>query len=453
MYHVEEKRIHNLNGKDIVRGDYVLYWMQQSQRAKHNHALYYAIQIADSINLPVLVFFGITSDYPSANLRHYKFMIDGLAEVNAELEKSGIKMITWLIQPVDGVVRLSENAAAIVADYGYLKHQLKWRRDAASSVKCRFYAVESDVIVPVETASMKEEYSAATLRPGITGLMKFYMDLPPDVKPVKSSLHLNFNSVSLTDSESFLRELGVDLSVKPVESIRSGTSSGIKTLKEFIKLKLDGYPEKRSNPSTDFSSGLSPYLHFGQISSLFVASEVMKTYSPGRDSFLEELIVRRELGVNFVFYNKNYDSFEAIPAWASATLKKHQSDRREYLYSMSEFEESLTHDIYWNAAQNELVKTGKIHNYMRMYWGKKIIEWTESPEEAFEYMVYLNDRYALDGRDANSYTGVAWCFGKHDRPWKERPVFGTVRYMNENGLKRKFDMSGYLKKYGIESRL
>ena len=179
----------------------------------------------------------------------------------------------------------------------------------------------------------------------------------------------------------------------------------------------------------------------------------MNTNSPGRDVFLEELIVRRELSVNFIYYNKNYDSYDALPPWAMATLQKHKSDRRDYLYSLREFDEALTHDIYWNAAQNELLRTGKIHNYMRMYWGKKIIEWTESPEQAFDFMIYLNNRYALDGRDVNSYTGIAWCFGKHDRPWKERAVFGTVRYMNENGLKRKFDMSGYLKKYNHESIL
>ncbi|HPF05228.1 MAG TPA: deoxyribodipyrimidine photo-lyase [Spirochaetota bacterium] len=447
MYSVEDKRIHNLNGKDIVKGDYVLYWMQQSQRAKYNHALCHAIQIADSLKLPVLVFFGIDSGYPSANLRHYRFMIDGLAEVERELKKLGIKMITWIIEPVEGVLRLAENAAAVVADFGYLKHQLIWRKEASSSVNCLFLAVESDVIVPVETASAKEEYSAATFRPKITALMKFYSELPPVIKPVNSSLPLNLNSVNLSDIDSIMAELDIDKTVMPVANLKSGTPAAEQTLKKFIELRLDEYPDKRNHPSLNFSSELSPYLHFGQISPLFIVSEILKIDSPGRDVFLEELIVRRDLSINFVYYNKNYDSYDSIPPWAAATLKKHQSDRREYLYSRREFEESLTHDIYWNAAQNELVTTGKIHNYMRMYWGKKFIEWTESPEVAFDYMVYLNNKYAIDGRDVNSYTGIAWCLGKHDRPWKERPVFGTVRYMNDNGLKRKFDMSGYIKKF------
>lgn len=447
MYSVEDKRIHNLNGKEVMNGDYVLYWMQQSQRVKYNHALCHAVQIADSLDLPVLVFFGITPDYPSANLRHYKFMIEGLAEVECELQKIGIRMITWIIDPVDGVVRLADRASVVVSDVGYLKHQRKWRVEAASAIQCRFLSVEADVIVPVETASIKEEYSAATLRPKITALMKFYSNLPPVIKPKKNSLPVNLNSINLSDIETVLKELCIDKSVSPVMNIQGGTTAAELFLKNFKQSRLDEYPEKHNHPSLNYSSELSPYLHFGQISSLYIASEIMDVNSPGGDAYLEELIVRRELGINFVYYNKYYDLIDSIPPWAAATLKKHQADRREFLYSRREFEESLTHDVYWNAAQNELVTTGRIHNYMRMYWGKKIIEWTESPEMAFDYMVYLNNRYALDGRDPNSYTGIAWCFGKHDRPWKERPVFGTVRYMNDNGLKRKFDMTGYLSKY------
>ncbi len=446
MYSVEEKRIHDLNGNNPVKGDFVLYWMQQSQRVKHNHALYHAVKLAESLELPVVVFFGITADYPSANLRHYRFMLEGLYEVEKELQQCGIRMVTWLIDPVEGVLRLAEKAAYIIADFGYLKHQIDWRRRAAASVKCGFSAVESDVIVPVETASKKEEYSAATLRPKITELMKFYSDLPPEVKPVKSSLCLKLNSADLADCERLLREIDIDRTVPPLADIHGGTSSAIKKMEYFIRHRLDHYREKRSDPSLEFSSGLSPYLHFGQISPLFIAVSVMGTDSPGRDAFLEELIVRRELSINFVYYNRNYDALDALPPWAMATLRKHQSDRREYLYSRRELEEGLTHDVYWNAAQYELVSKGIIHNYMRMYWGKKIIEWTESPEEAFEYMIDFNNRYALDGRDPNSYAGIAWCFGKHDRPWKERAVFGTVRFMNANGLKRKFDMSCYLGK-------
>jgi deoxyribodipyrimidine photo-lyase len=190
---------------------------------------------------------------------------------------------------------------------------------------------------------------------------------------------------------------------------------------------------------------MSPYLHFGQISPLFIALKVKETRSPGVEAFLEELIVRRELSMNFVFYNEKYDSFEGLPEWAKKALKTHQRDKRQYLYSLEEFENAKTHDPYWNAAQREMVVKGKMHGYMRMYWGKKILEWAKTPEEAFRTALYLNNKYELDGRDPNGFTGVAWCFGKHDRPWGERPIFGNVRYMNDKGLKRKFDADEYVK--------
>jgi deoxyribodipyrimidine photo-lyase len=195
-------------------------------------------------------------------------------------------------------------------------------------------------------------------------------------------------------------------------------------------------------------SGLSPYLHFGQIGPLEVALTVRE--APGipekaKEAFLEEMIVRRELSANFVFYNPRYDTYEgALPAWSRATLEKHRHDPRPYLYGLQELENAATHDLYWNAAQEEMVKTGRMHNYMRMYWGKKIIEWSASPEEAWDTALYLNNRYELDGRDPNAFAGIAWCFGKHDRPWAEHPVFGQVRFMNQKGLDRKFRMKAYL---------
>jgi len=191
---------------------------------------------------------------------------------------------------------------------------------------------------------------------------------------------------------------------------------------------------------------MSPYLHFGQISPLEITLEISKTRSRSKEAYLEELIVRRELSMNFVHYNETYDSYDSIPQWARKTLRAHQKDRRDYLYRREEFEQGKTHDPYWNAAQKEMVVTGKMHGYMRMYWGKKILEWSKTPQEAFETALYLNNKYELDGRNPNGFTGVAWCFGKHDRPWGERAIFGNVRYMNEGGLKRKFDAEKYVEK-------
>ncbi|MFW9805556.1 MAG: deoxyribodipyrimidine photolyase, partial [Candidatus Thorarchaeota archaeon] len=229
---------------------------------------------------------------------------------------------------------------------------------------------------------------------------------------------------------------------------QGGTKAARETLEKFIRFDLDVFGTQRNDPSNDRLSNMSPYLHFGQISPIEIAIEVLKTNSPGSESYLEELIVRRELSMNFVFFNSNYDNIECLPKWAKETLDLHALDPREYVYSYSELERAETHDPYWNAAQKEMTRFGKMHGYMRMYWGKKILEWTDSPEEAYTICITLNDKYELDGRNPNGYAGVAWCFGKHDRAWKEREIFGKVRYMNENGLRRKFDIEKYVERIG-----
>ena len=211
---------------------------------------------------------------------------------------------------------------------------------------------------------------------------------------------------------------------------------------------MPDYPKLRNDPILDYQSSLSPYLHFGQISPVYVALRILDSNASieAKEAYLEEIVVRRELAVNYVQHNENYDNFNGLPEWAKRTLGSHKNDQREYLYNLRELENAETHDPYWNAAQNEMRITGKMHGYMRMYWGKKIVEWTENPEIAFNMALYLNNKYELDGRDPNGFAGIAWCFGKHDRPWKERPVFGNVRYMNENGLRRKFDADKYIEK-------
>ncbi|MDH7499231.1 MAG: deoxyribodipyrimidine photolyase, partial [candidate division NC10 bacterium] len=228
--------------------------------------------------------------------------------------------------------------------------------------------------------------------------------------------------------------------------LQGGTSQARRHLRAFLQKRIDDYPEARNDPTRDSLSQMSPYLHFGQISPLWIALQVLRTGSPGREAFLEELIVRRELSMNFVFYNGHYDSYEGIPEWARRTLKDHEKETRPYLYDLQTLARARTHDPYWNAAQKEMVLTGKMHGYMRMYWGKKIIEWSRTPEEAFRAALHLNNQYEIDGRDPNGFAGVAWCFGKHDRPWGERSLFGMIRYMNDRGLRRKFDAEEYVKK-------
>jgi deoxyribodipyrimidine photo-lyase len=442
---IQKERIKALNKKELKKGAYVLYWMQASQRTEYNHALEYAIIKANELRQPVIVFFGITDDFPEANERHYTFMLEGLREVKQSLEKRGIQMVILHKSPEIGAVQLAKKASLAVVDRGYLRIQRQWRNDAANQMDCPLIQVESEVIVPVEEASPKEEYAAATLRPKINKKFNHFLAPLKQTDPVIGSLSLDVDFFDIEDIGKAISKLRIDRSVKKVDSFHGGTKEALRHLEVFLEEKLDRFPELRNDPTFDYLSHMSPYLHFGQISPLFIALKVKKTRSPGIEAFLEELIVRRELSMNFTFYNEKYDSFESIPEWAKKTLQAHQKNKHPYLYTLEELEKAKTHDPYWNAAQREMVGKGKMHGYMRMYWGKKIIEWSKKSEEAFRNALYLNNKYELDGRDPNGFTGVAWCFGKHDRPWGERPIFGNVRYMNDKGLKRKFDADEYVR--------
>jgi deoxyribodipyrimidine photo-lyase len=446
---IHPSRIQPLNGRSIQDGRYILYWMQASQRVECNHALEYAVGEANERNLPVVVVFGLTEQFPEANLRHYAFMLEGLEEVRKGLFNRGIRFALLRRSPELAATAMAEEAALVVADRGYLRIQRQWRNHVAKNAPCAVVQVESEAVVPVETASPKEEYTAGTLRPKLQRILEGYL-VPLKEKTVrKDSLSLRLDAHPEGDFTSLLKKIKIDRSVTPVRAFRGGTARANALLEEFIAKKIRHYDELRSDPGLDYSSHLSPYLHFGQVSPLTVALRVSGERSvpaAARESFLEELIVRRDLSMNFVFYNDRYDEYECLPDWARKTLAEHAKDRREYLYGPEQWERAETHDPYWNAAQREMVITGKMHNYMRMYWGKKILEWSRSPAEAFRTALTLNNRYELDGRDPNGFAGVAWCFGKHDRAWSERKAFGKIRYMNDAGLRRKFDMDAYLKK-------
>lgn len=443
---IQRERIAFLNPLAPRDGRYVLYWMQAAQRVEWNHALEYAIEQANERKVPVVVVFGLTADFPEANARHYHFMLQGLSEVRAALARSGIQMVVRAESPRKCVAELAAQASLVVVDAGHLKIQSLWRAEVAEAIDCRLVEVETNLIVPVEEASEKENFSAGTLRPRIHRKLEPYMVPLKHRKPRVDSLDLEFESFSIEDAGAAVKALGLDISVGPVAGFKGGTKEAKRRLRAFVDSKLDDYAETRNDPNLDGSSNLSPYLHFGQISPLYVALKIREASGRGKDAFLEELIVRRELSHNFVYYNDRYDRFERLPPWAKRTLEFHSRDEREYVYSREEFETAGTHDPYWNAAQKEMVLTGKMHGYMRMYWGKKILEWSASPEEGFDIAVHLNNKYELDGRDPNGFAGVAWCFGKHDRAWSERPVFGKVRYMNAAGLKRKFDAEAYVRK-------
>jgi deoxyribodipyrimidine photo-lyase len=441
---IAAERVRALNDATARTGDYVLYWMQSSHRTEENPALVYAVERANHNNLPLVVYFGLFPSYPESSLRHFRFMLEGLGEVSRSLESLGIRFVLRAEPPDLGVIALADNAALVVTDRGYLKVHRAWYSTVATQCRCPLVQVEGNVVVPVEVASQKEEYSAATFRPKITRLLDRFLHPAETGSPQHSSLSLDLPTLADESTEALLLPLTIDRTVPASGLFSGGNTEAHRRFEQFLKNRLDGFAENRNDPGGDGGSDMSPYLHFGQVSPVTLALQAQEQGGDGVPAFLEELIVRRELAVNFVRYNDAYDAFASLPAWAQKTLAEHKGDQREYVYSRNELEKAGTHDPYWNAAQQEMVKTGMMQGYMRMYWGKKILEWSPSPQEGYQTALYLNNRYEIDGRDPNGYAGVAWCFGKHDRPWGEREIFGMVRYMNARGLDRKFAMDRYL---------
>jgi deoxyribodipyrimidine photo-lyase len=446
---VEATRCRRLNDNHPRRGRYVLYWMQQSQRASFNPALEYAIEMANCDGLPVLVAFGLMDDYPDANLRHYRFMLEGLRDVAGTLAERQIKFVVRRGAPDRVAGALAEDAALVVCDRGYLRHQKAWRAEVARRAPCAVVEVEGDIVVPLEVASGRAEAAARTLRPKLQRVWDQHLRPLEEAAVHKSALDLRIDgAVDLSDPEGVLGRLRLDRSVAPVARFKGGTAEARRRLRQFLIGKLAGYADARSEPAAFQCSLLSPYLHFGQISPVEIGLAVRaakEAADADRRAYLEELIVRRELAANFVGFEARYDDYACLPGWARATLDAHRVDRRPHIYTREQLESARTHDAYWNAAMREMRATGFMHNYMRMYWAKKILEWSADPAAAFRTVLHLNNKYFLDGRDANSYANVAWVFGLHDRPWPERPVFGKVRYMNAKGLERKFDMAAYLR--------
>ncbi len=449
---IQPERIQELNSKPVRNGDYVLYWMQQAQRAEYNHALEYAVSAANDLDQPLLVAFGLMDDYPEANLRHYHFMVEGLRDAAAALGKRKLKFVVQRGAPDEVALKLAQNASLVVCDRGYLRPQRRWREQVGKDAPCRVVQVESDVVVPVELASQKKEHAARTLRPRLTRHLERFLVELPEAKPHQDSLALDVPGEDLTDIGALLEKLTLEQQVPAVKLFKGGTTEAKKVLHAFLEKDFAAYADTRNQPQTSFVSHMSKYLHFGQISPVYVALSVreagasQKHAEKNTETYLEELIIRRELPMNFVFYEPDYDRYEALPAWAKKTLADHKGDKREYVYTRGQLEAADTHDPYWNAAMREMRYTGYMHNYMRMYWGKKILEWSETPEGAFSTTLHLNNKYFLDGRDANSFANVAWVFGQHDRGWAERAVYGKVRYLSKGGLERKAKPEDYVRK-------
>ncbi|MEJ5351769.1 MAG: deoxyribodipyrimidine photo-lyase [Melioribacteraceae bacterium] len=421
----------------------VVYWMQRDQRVNDNWALIYAYKHATEKDVPLIVIFNLVPTFLNATIRQYSFMIEGLKKVKKNFEELNIAFNILIGNPEDTIPEFLRNteASLLIADFNPLKTVRRWKKYVAQKIDIPFHEVDAHNIVPCLIASDKQEFAAYTIRPKIHKLLPDFLDEFPVIKKLRKNPFIN-----KIDWDSLYSKLNVDMTVKEVNWILPGENEAIKMLDLFIEEKLPYYSEKRNDPNENVLSNLSPYLHFGQISAQRVALELLKRapYCKSREEFLEELIVRRELADNFCYFNKKYDSFEGFPDWAKQTLNEHRKDKREYIYSLKELENGTTHDDLWNAAQLEMVKKGKMHSYLRMYWAKKILQWTDSPETALKYAIYLNDKYELDGRDPNGYTGIAWSIGGvHDRAWNERPIFGKIRYMNYSGCKRKFDILKY----------
>jgi len=443
-----DKRVRLLQ-QGVENNGPVIYWMSRDQRVSDNYALLYAQQLAIEKKTSVVVVFSLVKSFLGATLRQYDFLLKGLQKIEKTLSDYNIPFVLLLGEPQNTIPEFikSNRAKALISDFDPLKIKRIWKREIAKKIEVPFFEVDTHNIVPCLVASNKQEFAAYTIRPKINKLLDDFLTDIPHIKPNPKN-QIEFEKI---DWGKIYSGLEVNKEVKPVSGFQSGEDEAFTVLNEFINNKFQGYSENRNDPTIDALSNLSPYLHFGQISSQRVGLIIKQLFPnhPSSEAFLEELIVRKELSDNFCYFNPNYDNFNGFPDWAKTTLNQHRNDKRQFIYSEQELEYSKTHDDLWNAAQSEMVITGKMHGYLRMYWAKKILEWTETPEDALRIAIYLNDKYELDGRDPNGYTGCAWSIGGvHDRPWFESEIFGKIRFMNRSGAERKFDVKKYI--YRIE---
>jgi deoxyribodipyrimidine photo-lyase len=423
-----------------------MYWMQRAQRGVDNPALNLAVDLANAAGQTVVAVFSLTADYPGAQRRHYRFLVEGLADAEVDLAARGVPLVIRLGRPGDVVPRLAEElkASLVVGDANPLRVGVLWREEVARALKVPFHLVDADVVVPSELIP-NEEYAARTIRPKIHRVWEDYL------KPIPNpDARIRWQEPPAAgeapDPDALMSRLHVG-GASEVPGYQGGAREALRRLDRFLDERLGRYAEDRNEPTPYATTELSAHLHFGHISPLTIALAAIAIEPPREslNSLLEELIVRRELAVNFVARNPNYDRLEGCPEWARLTLAKHAADPRPYLYRSSELEAGETHDPLWNAAQKEMLLTGRMHNYLRMYWAKKILEWTPDAQTAFAIALDLNDRHEMDGRDPNGYTGIAWAIGgKHDRPWPERPIFGTVRFMSYESTRKKIDSAAYI---------
>lgn len=421
--------------------------MQRAQRGIDNPALDLAVDAANALRKPVVVFFAPVPGYPNANLRHYRFLAEGIPDIASALGKRNVGFVVRRF-PEHGLLRFCHEvkAALVIGDENPMREPESWRGAVARKLRVPLWTVDADVIVPAKLLE-KAQYAAHILRRRLQPHLRTFLT------PAKNNrAHVAWTKpqrlAALDPDFDITQGWQLDRSVLPITNWRGGTQEALRLLRKFVEHKLPGYSSGRNKPEIEHTSRLSPYLHFGHLSPITVAMAVTESRATSADknAFLDQLITWRELAVNLVRFNPDYDNFECAERWAHRTLAKHARDHRPVLYTEHQLEHAETHDQLWNAAQMQMVSTGWMHNYMRMYWAKKILEWTRSPADAFRIAVRLNDKYELDGRDPNGYAGIAWAIvGKFDRPWFERPIFGQIRYMSGQSTGRKFNSQEYIR--------
>lgn len=429
-------------------GRCVVYWMQRAQRGIDNPALDAAIFAANELKLPLAVFLAPTPRFPRATVRAYTFLFEGFADVKESVEARGATFVFRVRKKTRVDEFAAEVGAAIViGDENPLRETEAWRTRAAKRLDIALVTIDADVVVP-SSFFEKEEWAAYTLRPKIHARLSEWLVPGPELSVATrfaASKRPRSDEIPSALPPAFRR----DDSAKGAPFFRGGTREGLARLDRFLASGLAGYPERRNRPEDEGgTSRISPYLHFGHLGPRMVALRVSCSSAPqpAKDAFLEQLIVRRELAWNFVRRNPRYDEFDCAAPWAVETLAKRRDDPRPYSLSKAQLDSGRSPDPLWNAAQHEMRVTGTMHNHMRMYWAKKLLEWSSSPEEAYALAVEFNDRYELDGREPNGYAGIAWAIaGKHDRPFAPgRAVFGTIRPMTLASTSRKFDSKAYI---------
>ena len=486
MDQINQKRLFHRNDIDPdPDGEYVLYWMQIFRRFQYNYALEYAVEQANELGKPLLIYEGLNVDYPWACDRIHHFMMQGMKENLDYAQEKELNYVSFVEDDVEAgkglLYNLAENAASIITDEYPVFIMRQHNERLPDRLGKRYTTVDSNGIIPLGVTE-KDPYSAYFYRKIMQKNFVECYTSPPLKNPLenlenrsKVTLPESFTNrypsaeEPLSDIDSFIADLPFRHDIGPVK-FEGTRETALGKLGGFVSNRLGRYDDHRNDPDEKATSGLSPWLHFGKISEYEIVNAILdhqpegwdldkitfnKGSTPGFfngddnvDAFLDEVITWREVGYHFAHHRPDYDEYESLPDWALKTLEKHRDDPREHIYSYEELALSQTHDEIWNAAMTELREEGTMHNYLRMLWGKNVIKWTPDPETALQYLIDLNNQYAIDGRDANSYSGIFWCFGRFDRAWQERDVLGKVRYMTSDSTRKKVKLKEYMARYG-----